>query len=78
MASKAQLSQPANCFRLRCPLGDRYQRHKSWGMQPRAIICKSLQLRYAVVLIKIAHVSDTFNVACSLLTLKNRKWVIFT
>jgi len=33
-------------------------------MQFRTIIRKSLQLRYAAALIKIAHLSDALNVAC--------------
>ena len=33
-------------------------------MQLRAIIRKSLQLRYAAALSKIAHLSDALNVAC--------------
>jgi hypothetical protein len=49
---------------MRCPLGDRYQGHKSCRMQLRAIIRKSLQLRYTAALIKIAHLSDALNVAC--------------
>jgi hypothetical protein len=40
-------------------LGDRYQGDKSCGMQLRAIIRKSLQLRYAAALIKIVHLTDT-------------------
>ena len=33
-------------------------------MRLRAIIRKSLQLRYAAALIKIAYLSDALNVAC--------------
>jgi hypothetical protein len=46
-------------------------------MQLRAIIREWRQLRYVAVLIKVAQLSDTFNVACFLL-LKRRKLVIFS